>query len=119
AAVMTTLRPTWRGSIAGLPSMLSSSELLGDRVEHLGPRLVERLLALLLEASGERVGVHPGVVERLERLLGVTAVDGQRVAGRAVVGEREQRLLRHRVDRERGDETLDVEDVGGIGVLGP
>ena len=37
----------------------------------------------------------------------------------AVVGERAQRLLGHRVDHARSDQLLDVEHVGVAGVLGP
>ena len=58
-------------------------------------------LALLLEPGGQRVDVDPGLGELGQDPLGVAAVGGQRLADLAVVGEREQRLLGHRVDRER------------------
>ena len=61
----------------------------------------------------------PAPGELGQHLLAVAAVGGQRSADLAVVGEGLQRGLGHRVHRERGGERLDVQDVGGFGVLGP
>src|SRR5918994_1558296 len=57
----------------------------GDRVEQVLPRCVEGVLALLLEAGGERVGVEPGVVERGQDLLRVASVGRKRVSDLPVV----------------------------------
>ncbi len=61
----------------------------------------------------------PALVELRQHLLGVAAVGRHRLADLAVVGEGVQGRLGHRVDRERRGEALDVEGVGGVGVLGP
>ena len=61
----------------------------------------------------------PALSNSGQHLLGVAAVGGHRLADLAVVGEGVQGRLGHRVDRERRGEALDVEDVGGLGVLGP
>ena len=47
-----------------------------DRLQHLVPGLGEGLLALLLEALGERGDVDPGLLELRQHLLAVAAVGG-------------------------------------------
>ena len=81
------------------------------------------LLKLSLPSSWSRAARAatsiPASLELGQDLLGVAAVGGKQVADLAVVGEGEQGRLGHRVDREGRGEGLDVERVGGVGVLGP
>ncbi len=80
-------------------------------------------MKLSLPSSWRRGGqggdVDPGLGELGQDLLGVAAVGREEVGDLAVVGEGVQGRLRHRVDREGRGEGLDVERVGGVGVLGP
>ena len=81
--------------------------------------LSKLVFALVLEPLGERREVDPGPFELFQHLLGVAAGRVHQVADLAVVGEGLERLVGHRVDRERRGEGLDVERVGGVRVLGP
>ena len=72
----------------------------------------------VLELGGQGVDVDAGLGELGQHLLAVAAVRGQDRADLAVIGEGLQRGLGHRVHGERRGEGLDVQDVGGLGVLG-
>ena len=88
-----------------------SSRLLHDFTNESAPSCWRR--------SASAVDVHAGGLERGQHLLGIAAVTRQRRADLAVIGERQQRLLGHRVDRQRRGERLDVERVRRLRVLRP
>src|SRR5437667_110986 len=83
-----------------------------------GARCAEGGGPLLLQPERERVEVDACLGESGERLIDVSAVVGEQATQVPVVGEGEQRRVRHRVDRQLRRERLDVEDVGSGRVLG-
>ncbi len=88
-----------------------------DRRQQILPGVVEGPLALLLETGGERANVDSGAGELGQNLLRIAAVLGQGLADRAVVGERLQGRLGHRVNGEGRGQGLYVEDIRGVGIL--
>src|SRR5207237_10862039 len=73
--------------------------LLCDAGEELVPGFDERGSALALEVGRERIEVDAGLRESIEHLLGVSSVVRQHRADVSMVGEREKRLVGHRVHR--------------------
>src|SRR5262245_43872463 len=106
-------------SPAGSAGLLESLALVDEAREEFPPRRDERAGAITLQLPGERVDVDAGAPEALEQILGIAAVGGQHRADLAVVGEREQRLLGHRVHRMRRRERLYVENIRSLRILGP
>src|SRR5215208_2210894 len=81
-------------------------------------RVLEQLHAVAQELVRHVVQVDARIGQRLELLLHLVGVDIRRRARHlAVVGEREQRRHRHRVDRVRRDQVVDVHRVGVVRVL--
>src|SRR5262245_8128545 len=78
----------------------------------------ERRGAFVLEARGQGADVHARLGEAGQDRLAVASVRGKRRSGFAVVGERLERALGHGVDREGCCESIDIERVGGFGILG-
>ena len=97
-------RPSCRSAISS--AAFADVELAPDRVEQLGPRLLELLDALVLEHAEHVVEVDADLGEAVEHLLRLRGGAGDRVAVElAVVGDGLQGLLRHRVDGV-GDDQL-------------
>src|SRR5262249_48341702 len=102
-------------SLAGLRE---DGALGGDDVHQLVPGLDERLRALVLELGRERVDVDTGLGEPGQDLLAVATVGRQDLTELAVLGEGLQSAFGHGVDREGRGEGLDVQNVGGLRILG-
>src|SRR3546814_15364245 len=77
------------------------------------PGLDEGLRALALQLRGQCVDIDAGRGDLLQRGRAVAAVLGHRAAHLAVDGEGAQGILRHRVDRVRRGQRLDVEGESG------
>src|SRR5262249_59179593 len=86
--------------------------LLLDAAEQVFPRLDERRGAVLLELQGEGIDVDPRLAEAADHRLAVATVPREERSDLTVVGEREQGLLRQRIDPVWRCQTLDVEEVG-------
>ena len=82
------------------------------------PRLDERRGALVLQPRRQRVDVDARLGEAGQNRLAVAAIRREHRADLAVVGEGLERALRHGVDGEGRGESLHIEDVGGLGILG-
>src|SRR5450759_5944252 len=80
--------------------------------------VAERLYALPLKLGGDGVEVAPATRGVGERPLRRPWVGIERASDPAVVGERAQRLLGHRVDHVGTNQLGDVEHVGVGRVLG-
>ena len=89
-----------------------------DPVHQVGPVRAERAGTLALERPRQCAHVDSRVCELGQRRFSVPTVGGHGSAEVAVVEERLEGLVRHRVDREGGGKTVDVERVGRLGVLG-
>jgi hypothetical protein len=70
-----------------------------------------------LELGGKPRLVHTNLGESDEHFFGLAAVNRQHVIHLAVIGEGEQRLLRHRVDGSWSCERLKVKDIGSLRVF--
>src|SRR5262249_44365723 len=99
---------------AGAPYL---GRLRADAGEEVVPRSEEGVGAVALQGRGQRVHVDPLPPDASQDLVGITAVGRKELADGAVGAEREQRLLRHRVDRERRRQRVDVVGVGQARVL--
>src|SRR3712207_4456047 len=85
---------------SGRPLGPALVQLALHRVAELGPRLLELVDALVLEDQEHVAQVDPHPLQPVEHLLRLGGGAGDPVAvDLAVVGERQQGLLRHRVDR--------------------
>src|SRR5207244_8493182 len=82
--------------LPGSAGLLEGLALVHEAREELLPRGDEGGGAVALELGGERVHVDACLGEAVEDLFGVAAVVREHGTDVAVVGEREQRLLRHR-----------------------
>src|SRR6266508_552168 len=80
--------------------------LRADAGEQVVPRLDEGVRAFGLERRAQRVDADAG-----EHVLGIAAVRRQQIADGAVLAERQQRLLRHRVDGLQRRQRVDVKAV--------
>src|SRR6266542_400288 len=91
--------------------------LLRDAALQLFERIAELLHALALQRPRYVVVVEPRLAEVVEQLARLVETLLERVGYDAVVLERHDRLLRHRVDGVRADQLLDVEHVSVCRVL--
>src|SRR5439155_11012854 len=86
-------------------------------LDQLPERLGELLDTLTLERLDDVVVVDPGLRKALECPLRLVDPLLERRRDLPVILEGLDRLLRHRVDRHRADQVLDVHHVGIVGVL--
>ena len=107
-----------RPSVHGLTGLRQGSALGGDHLHEFVPGFDERFGPFVLELGGQGVDVDAGPGELRQHFLAVATVGRQQRAEFAVLGEGFQGALGHGVHRERRRQGLDVQDVGGLGVLG-
>ncbi len=89
-----------------------------NALEQLVPGFHERLRPFPLELLGQGGDVDPRALEFGEHRFGITAILRHHPADLTVIGEGEQRRVRHGVDGVRRGQRLDVEYVGSLRVLG-
>src|SRR5271157_6650115 len=110
--------------IRGATGVLTSTRLSerialrGDHAQQLIPRGDEGRGALILQPHRKRVEIHAGPRELLQHYLRISAIGAQFVADFAVIRERLESLLGHRIHGQWRDQSFDVEDVGCLWILG-
>ena len=93
-------------------------ELALKAAEKLVVGLAEGPHALPLELGGDVVEIHTGIICGGEHVLGSRDVSIHGASRFAVVGERAQRLLGHRVHHVGAHELADIDHVGVVRILG-
>src|SRR5215469_16619920 len=109
----------------GRPAVSSASARFADRSalrfdagHQVVPGLDEGFGAFVLEPGCERVDVDARLGEGGQNHLAITSVHGERSADLTMVAEGLEGALRHGIDGEGRGESLDIEDVGGVRILG-
>ena len=99
--------------IGVLSACLADGRTLGTNAgDKVIPGFDERGRPLLLELSGKRVDIDSRLGEAGQNRLAIAPVGRENRVGFAVIGEGLERGFRHGIDRERGSERADVEDIG-------
>src|SRR5689334_18414885 len=81
------------------------------------PRFHERGSTLVLQSTGQGLDVDSGLGETGQNPVAVCRIGSQDSVGFAVISDGLEGALRHGVDRERRGKSIDIERVGGVGIL--
>src|ERR1700738_1255115 len=116
---------TWGARSCGRSALSSASARLTDRGalgldagHQVFPGLDEGFGTFVLEPGGERVDIDTRLGEARQYCLAIASIRGEGRPDFAMVAEGLEGALRHRIDGEGRGESLDVEDVGGVRILG-
>src|SRR4029453_4683306 len=114
----TSLRTGFGFRVFLLTGLLKCGALGGDYTHELVPGIDERFCAFVLDPCGQGIEVDGRLGELFQSRFAVAAIGRHDFAEIAVIGEGFQCSLGHRVHRERRSERLDIEDSGGLRILG-